>query len=404
MMASKLLFFTIAAIFVAYCFYKPLPENTEERWKMTVLSWMFGTVTRVAEFTDMIGMVDYMDMMNLLVSSNNAPATSDENVTVTKTTFNNVPVHLYVPKKSLHTQRRAMIYFHGGGWCIGSPAMKPCDLLMRWVAHRLNTVAVSVDYRLAPAHHFPAPFEDAYAVTKYFLQKGILHLYNVDPERICVSGDSAGGNLAAAVTQQLQEDSEVDVKPKVQALIYPALQNIDLDTPSYRDNSDMPVLNRKSMARFWSTYFTTDKSLFEAMESNTHITSESNTLIKFANWSNLLPEELKKDHVYHSPKDGRSEFLKKYPQITDPRAAPLLVDDEKLSKLPLTYIVTCMYDVLRDDGFMYATRLKHAGVQVMHDHYDNAFHGMLGFITWPTDQSLGMRMVNNYIKWLNENL
>lgn len=371
---------------------------------MTLLSWMFGTVTRVAEFTDMLGMVDYIDLMKLAVLSNNVPAQSDENVTVTKTTFNNVPVHLYVPKKSSHTQRRAMIYFHGGGWCMGSPAMKPYDVLMRWVAHRLNAVVVSVDYRLAPAHHFPAPFEDTYAVTKYLLQKGVLHLYNIDPERICVSGDSAGGNLAAAVTQQLQEDSEVDVKPKVQALIYPALQNIDLDTPSYRDNSDMPVLTRKSMARFWSTYFATDKSLIEAMGSNIHITSESNNLIKFANWSNLLPEELKKDHVYHSPKDGRSEFLKKYPQITDPRAAPLLVDDKKLSKLPLTYILTCMYDVLRDDGFMYAARLKQAGVQVMHDHYDNAFHGMLAFITWPTDQSLGMRMVNNYINWLNDNL
>ncbi|XP_078522888.1 arylacetamide deacetylase-like isoform X2 [Lissotriton helveticus] len=403
-MASKLLFCTIAAIFVAYCFYKPLPENTEERWKMTLLSWIFGPVALVAEFTDMLGIVDYMDIMKLVISFSNVPAISDENVTVTKTTFNNVTVHLYFPKKSSHTQRRAMIYFHGGGWCMGSPDMKAYDLLARWVAHKLNAVVVSVDYRLAPAHHFPAPFEDAYAVTKYFLQNRILHLYNVDPGRVCVSGDSAGGNLAAAVTQQLQEDSEVDVKPKVQALIYPALQNIDLDTPSYRDNSDMPVLTRKSMIRFWSTYFATDKSLIKAMGSNIHITSESNNLIKFANWSNLLPEELKKDHVYHSPKDGRSEFLKKYPQITDPRAAPLLVDDEKLRKLPLTYIITCMYDVLRDDGFMYATRLKQAGVQVIHDHYDNAFHGMMALITSTAEQSLGMRMLNNYIIWLNDNL
>ncbi|XP_078522892.1 arylacetamide deacetylase-like [Lissotriton helveticus] len=403
-MASKLLFCTIAAIFVAYCFYKPLPENTEERWKMTLLSWIFGPVALVAEFSDMLGLVDYMDIMKLVIPFRNVPAISDENVTVTKTTFNNVPVHLYYSKKSSNAQRRAMIYFHGGGWCMGSPAMEPYDLLARWVAHKLNAVVVSVDYRLAPAHHFPAPFEDAYAVTKYFLQKRILRLYNVDPGRVCVSGDSAGGNLAAAVTQQLQEDSEVDVKPKVQALIYPALQNIDLDTPSYRDNSDMPGLSRKGMARFWSTYFATDKSLIKAMGSNIHITSESNNLIKFANWSNLLPEELKKDHVYHSPKDGRSEFLKKYPQITDPRAAPLLVDDDNLSKLPLTYILTCMYDVLRDDGFMYAARLKQAGVQVMHDHYDNAFHGMMAFITSPTEQSLGMRMFNNYITWLNDNL
>ncbi|XP_069474493.1 arylacetamide deacetylase-like [Ambystoma mexicanum] len=403
-MASKLVYLAIASALVAYYFYLPLPENVEEGWKVMFIDSILRTMSHVAQLSDRLGISYYTDIGMLIMSSGNVPPISDENVTVTDTAFNNVPVRLFVPKKPSNALRRAVIYFHGGGWCTGSPAMKPYDLLSRWIADRLNAVVVSVDYRLAPAHPFPVPFEDSYATAKYFLQKEILEKYNVDPDRICVSGDSAGANLAAAVTQQLQDDNEVKVKPKIQALIYPALQTIDLDTPSYRDNSHMPYLNRKSMARFWSVYFANDSLLTEAMQSNTHVSSESNHLIKFANWSNLLPEELKRDHLYRSPQSGGSQFLKAYPGIADPRAAPLLVADEKLSKLPRTYILTCMYDVLRDDGFMYITRLKHAGVEVIHDHYDNAFHGMLLFITWPTDLSLGLRMVNNYINWLNENL
>ncbi|KAJ1088235.1 hypothetical protein NDU88_001394 [Pleurodeles waltl] len=356
----------------------------------------------LVELSEMTGIAHYVDIMAIFMPAGNAQPKSDENVTVTEETFNKVPVWLYVPKKSSKTRRRALIYIHGGGWCMGSP--DSYDYLTRLIADRLNAIVVSVDYRLAPAHRFPAAFEDSYAAAKFFLQKEVVDQYNVDPGRICVSGDSAGGNLAAAVTQQLQEDLDVKFKPKMQALIYPALQTVDLDTPSYRDNSDMPFLRRKATARYWSNYFVTDKSLREAMESNTHITLESINLLKFANWSNLLPDDLKKYHVYSSPKKGTSEFLKKYPGITDPRAAPLLVDDERLAKLPLTYVLTCMYDVVRDDGFMYAARLKQAGVQVVHEHYDNAFHGMLSLVTWPIDLSLGQRMMGYYINWLNKNL
>ncbi|KAJ1088236.1 hypothetical protein NDU88_001394 [Pleurodeles waltl] len=358
------------------------------------------TIMNLIEFSELTGITHYVDIMAILMSS--AQPKSDENVTVTEETFDRVPVWLYVPKKSSNTQRRGLIYIHGGGWCMGSPDLY--DFLTRSIANRLNAIVVSVDYRLAPAHPFPAAFEDAYAAAKFFLQKEVVDQYNVDPGRICVSGDSAGGNLAAAVTQQLQEDPEVKFKPKMQALIYPALQTVDLNTPSYYDNSNTAFLRRWSMVKFWSNYFVTDKSLRQAMESNTHITLEYINLLKFANWSSLLPDDLKKDHVYSNPPKGKSEFLKKYPGITDPRAAPLLVDDRRLTKLPLTYILTCMYDVLRDDGFMYAARLKEAGVQVVHEHYHNAFHGMLSLVTWPIGLSLTPIMMNNYIYWLNENL
>uniref|UniRef100_A0A674I773 Arylacetamide deacetylase n=1 Tax=Terrapene triunguis TaxID=2587831 RepID=A0A674I773_9SAUR len=261
----------------------------------------------------------------------------------------------------------------------------------------------SNQYRLAPMYHFPVQFEDVYTIVKFFLQNSVLAQYGVDPNRICISGDSAGGNLAAAVAQQVN-DLEVKVKLKIQALLYPALQTLDLDLPSYKDNENKPILPKSLMVRFWSEYFTTDVSLQEAMASNSHVPAESSHLFRFVNWSNLLPEKFKKDHVYASPIYGSSRLGKKYPGFLDPRAAPLLVDDTKLLGLPVTYVLTCQHDVLRDDGIMYVSRLREVGIEVIHDHIEDAIHGALMFITSPTDLALGHRVANKYIEWLNINL
>ncbi|XP_019490491.1 PREDICTED: arylacetamide deacetylase-like, partial [Hipposideros armiger] len=131
------------------------------------------------------------------------PPTSDENVTVSDTTFNSIPVRIYVPKRKPESLRRGLFYIHGGGWCLGSNAFKGYDLLSRWTADRLDAVIISTNYRLAPKYHFPAQFEDVYTALKWFLHPKVLESYGVDPGRVGISGDSAGGNLAAAVTQQV---------------------------------------------------------------------------------------------------------------------------------------------------------------------------------------------------------
>lgn len=203
---------------------------------------------------------------------------------------------------------------------------------------------------------------------------------------------------------QLLHDPEVKVKLKIQVLLYPALQTIDLDLPSYRDNKNMPILPKPLMVRFWSQYFTNDTSLKEAMETNQHVSAESSELFRFVNWSHWLPEKFQKGHIYTTPSLGSSKAGQKYPGLLDPRAAPLLVDEAKLRGLPLTYVVTCQHDVLRDDGIMYVSRLREAGVPVVHEHVEDAVHGALIFIMSPFDLPMGQRMANAYIEWLNENL
>lgn len=341
-----------------------------------------------------------MESMMFFSRFQSVPPTSDENVTVRDTTFNDIPVRIYVPQRKPKSLRRGLFYIHGGGWCWGSNAYESYDLLSRWTADRLDAVIVSTNYRLAPKYHFPVQFEDVYTALKWFLHPNVLENYGVDPRRVGISGDSAGGNLAAAVTQQLLEDPDVKIKLKVQSLIYPALQNFDMDLPSYRENSHFPILSKSLMVRFWSEYFTTDRSLEKAMLSNQHIPLESIHQFKLVNWSSLLPEKFKKGHIYKTPTHGSSELAKKYPGFLDVKASPLLADDNKLRNLPLTYIITCQYDVLRDDGLMYVTRLRNSGVQVVHSHVEGAFHGTVSFLF----MKIGYRLANQYISWLDENL
>uniref|UniRef100_A0A8C2WII4 Neutral cholesterol ester hydrolase 1 n=1 Tax=Cyclopterus lumpus TaxID=8103 RepID=A0A8C2WII4_CYCLU len=374
-----------------------------------------------ADLSELLGLKDYMGVMYFITLAEKVVPVSDEHIKVTEETFDGVEVVLYQPKQRGGDTElsRAVIYLHGGGWCLGSSrkliGMSPYDLLARTLVTELDAVVLSVEYRLAPAHHFPVPYEDVYRVVKHFLQKGVLAKYSVDPGRIAVSGDSAGGNLAAAVSQQvlnaiLMSQRKGNNFTSAQALIYPVLQALDLNTPSYQQNQDMPILPRTLMVRFWSEYFTSDKALFRAMMDNTHNNPESSSLLKFVNWSAFLPETYHRKYNYSAPAvmqgvggegvgmDGPAQ------SIADPRASPLLVPDSALRSLPKAYILTCEYDVLRDDGIMYVTRLRSAGVEVTHEHYDTGFHGGLMFTVWPTDFLIARRMTNNYIKWLEENL
>ncbi|KAJ7412415.1 hypothetical protein WISP_97148 [Willisornis vidua] len=113
--------------------------------------------------------------------------------------FNEVPVRVYQPKATSDGRRRGILFFHGGGWVFGS--LDTYEKVCRYLSRESDSVVVSVQYRLAPEHKYPAAYEDCLNATQHFLQH--LELYGVDPARVTVCGDSAGGNLAAAVSQTL---------------------------------------------------------------------------------------------------------------------------------------------------------------------------------------------------------
>lgn len=224
-----------------------------------------------------------------------------------------VPSRVYRPGPAVPLP--ALVFFHGGGWVIGS--LDTHDVTVRSVANRAGCVVVSVDYRLAPEHRFPAAVDDAYAVTDWVVQHA--DELGVDAERVAVGGDSAGGNLTAVVSQ-LARDRE---RPSLvfQLMIYP-VTDYEFESASMLENATGYFLERDAMRWFFGQY---------------------------------LDDEA----------DG-----------ADPRVSPLRADH--LVGLPPAMIVTAEFDPLRDQGEAYAKRLADAGVQVDLRRYDGVFHGFFG--------------------------
>jgi acetyl esterase len=228
-----------------------------------------------------------------------------------------IPVRIYRPFTEPDAGPLPVtLFFHGGGWVFGD--LDTQDTMARIVASRSGTVVVSVDYRLAPEHRFPAAVDDAYAALTWVADNA--PGFGGDGERIAVFGESAGGNLAAVLAQ----DSLRRGGPRItlQVLAYPAVDRFD-DSPSMYENMTGPVLSRSYLEWFWGAYLST-------------------------------------------PDQG-----------ADPRVSPARCDE--LAGLAPAVIVTAENDPLRDQGDRYAQKLADAGVRVHHLPVEGAIHGFLSF-------------------------
>ncbi|XP_036378219.1 neutral cholesterol ester hydrolase 1-like isoform X1 [Megalops cyprinoides] len=399
----------LLAVVFAYYVYTPLPSTISDPWKLMLLDAAFRGVMGLGNLVHGLGLIHHVRVLNFAVNQFELQGPwSSEAVRVRDTSFSGVQVRLFEPTQGESGQlKRAVVYLHGGGWALGSARMRSYDFLCRRMAEELNAVIVSVDYRLAPDAHFPQQYDDALLAARHFLNPEVLARFSVDPDRVAVSGDSAGGNLAAAVAQQVSVDSSASVRFKLQALIYPVLQALDFNTPSYQQNRDVPILYRPLMARFWLEYLDGDPSFVQPMLANNHSALDLTRAAagrEKLNWTRLLPPAFKRGYRPVAPARGTARIIEEVPALLDARAAPLLAEREVLGHSPRAYVLTCEHDVLRDDGAMYARRLQEAGVPVTHDHYADGFHGCMIFAFWPTYFSVGERTVAGYIRWLDQNL
>lgn len=392
----------------AYYVYLPLPSGVSEPWKLMLLDALLRSFMQASDVAHALGVCHRVHLLNQVVSwvevieARSCPA-----VHVTDSTLGGVPTRVFQPKEGRRL-KRGVLYFHGGGWALGSGRMRSYDLLCRKMAEDLDSVIMSVDYRLVPEAVFPDQYHDALAAARAFLSSQVLEHYSIDPERVCVSGDSAGGNLAAAVAQELSSDDSLTVKFKLQALIYPVLQALDFYTPSYQQNRAVPILYRPVMARFWLQYLGADSSLESHLLANNHSALDqpaisASTRSKL-DWTALLPAERRKHFRPVVRETGSPGVMGDVPELMDVRAAPLLAEQGVLGRTPKAYVMTCEFDVLRDDGLMYVRRLQDAGVPVTSDHYEDGFHGCMVFAYLPMWSSVGRRSMNNYIHWLDQNL
>ena len=222
-----------------------------------------------------------------------------------------IPVRIYNPAGS--GPFPVLVFFHGGGWVV-------CDIdthdpVCRSLARAAECIVVSVDYRLAPEHKFPAAANDCYAATQWVMNNATL--INGDPDRVAVGGDSAGGNLAAVVALMARDRGGPALV--FQLLVYPVTDYYTPGTPSYQQNADGYFLTRDDMVWFWNHYL-----------------------------------------------NGEAD-------VANPYACPLRA--ASLAGLPSALVITAEFDPLRDEGEMYAARLRESGVAAKLVRYDGMIHG-----------------------------
>jgi acetyl esterase len=224
-----------------------------------------------------------------------------------------IPLRYYRPVGSASTDLLpAQIYYHGGGWVLGD--LDSHDWICRAVANAAQCAVVSVDYRLAPEHIFPAAFEDALAAAEWIAANA--NRLNIDPKRMSVGGDSSGGNLAAAVALALRERGTI--KLRAQVLTYPAI-----DLTAHYDS------------RFASGIFLTNERM--------------------------------RDYIaIYAPDEARRK---------DWRCSPLLASS--LKGLPPALFILAGFDPLYAEGAAYAERLKRDGVPVTVKTYPGQMHGFV---------------------------
>jgi acetyl esterase len=222
----------------------------------------------------------------------------------------NIPVRIYTPEGA--GPFPMLVYFHGGGWVLGS--LESWDAPSRMLTNMIGCIVVSVDYRLAPEHKFPKPLEDCYAATQWVADNAAS--INGDPARIAIGGDSAGGNLAAAVALMARDHG----KPRIayQLLVYP-VTDAAMNTGSIDSCADGYLLTREMMAWFWKQY---------------------------------VRDSADRAHPYASP-----------------------LRAQNLRGLPPALVITAEFDPLRDEGEAYAARMREAGVPVTCTRYDGTIHG-----------------------------
>jgi acetyl esterase/lipase len=224
-----------------------------------------------------------------------------------------IPVRIYTPEGA--GPFPILVWFHGGGWVVGD--IETADPTARQLTVGANCLVISVDYRLAPETKFPGPADDCYAATVWAAQQAMR--LNGDPNRIAVGGDSAGGNLAAAVTLMARDRGGLSLA--FQLLVYPVTAR-DFDRASYRQNAAGYGLTLDAMRWYW-------------------------------------------DHYLQHPSDA-----------SNPYAAPLVA--QNLKGLPPALVITAECDPLCDEGEAYAKHLQAAGVPTIYSRYDGMIHGFFG--------------------------
>ncbi|KAJ7306496.1 hypothetical protein JRQ81_009851 [Phrynocephalus forsythii] len=290
--------------------------------------------------------------------------------------FDGVPVRIYQPKAPSTDLRKGFVFIHGGAGVLGS--IKCYQDVCSKLAKDSDSVVVAVGYHLAPEHPYPTQQKDCYTATVHFIQNA--KDYGVDPSQIVIGGDSAGGTFATVVAQKLVGRPDLP-RLRAQVLIYPGVQGMDINLPSYQQNATFPLLYRRNVVYYALRYLGKDISLLDDFLKGSHVPDTLRP--KYGKWVNpdIIPDRFKLRGYTRVPLASfKPDVYKKLPETLDISFSPLFAEDSVIRQLPETLIVSCEYDVLRDDSLLYKKRLEDNGVKVSWFHAENGFHGVINFI------------------------
>jgi len=248
-----------------------------------------------------------------------------------------IPFRTYRPIGAQDGPLPLVLYIHGGGWVLGNVGTH--DTLCRHFANAGGVMVASVGYRLSPEHSFPGPLEDCQDVLQHLVVEATR--FGIDADRVGVAGDSAGGNLSAALTIKNRDEQGPPIK--AQLLVYPVI-DAQCGTPSYGAYATDHGLTKDEMLYFWQCYL----------------------------------GEIDGEHPLASPNQTA-----------------------ELGGLPPARVITAEYDILRDEGEAYAEQLKAAGVSVELERYDGVIHGFFHFAGM---MDRGREAIEKEARWIGQQL
>ncbi|CAF2135386.1 unnamed protein product [Rotaria magnacalcarata] len=359
---------------LAHLYHVPNSENISQMNRVRLLSASMKIIKFIGFVSETVGWSSkWLIQRNcaiLLLKSK--PTEVNTNLKIDNMIIEGVPVRFYYPINSIDSRFKllpAVIYYHGGALYRGSIGesfrifrysndivnLETHHPITRELAVQTDFIVISVEYLLAPEHPFPVGLDDCTKVTKHILDIDNANKFNIDPTRVAIAGDSVGGNFAAVIATRLTNKNMAKNIPRLQILIYHEVQFFDFMLPS---------------------------SIGDDILVNNHMTIEQKKQYRpYVDWS-LIPSKYRQ--IYKEPIndniDGDANLMKNTQQILEPDLSPLLVENEKLSKLPATYVLTVDHDQFRDEGFIYVVHVKSNGVHVTHRHFEKTFHGSLTFL------------------------
>ncbi|XP_036598611.1 arylacetamide deacetylase-like 4 [Trichosurus vulpecula] len=358
-------------VILVHFFRTDVPAAIGHTGRFRVLHCLYLLVVTWGNILEKLGICSMPKFIRFL--HDRIPIRKDPDVVVTKLHFGTIPVRLYQPKAPSRRPRCGIIFFHGGGCTFGS--LRIYNSLCCHLSRESDSVVMTPGYRMVPDHRYPSPFYDCMAASIHFLRT--LETYGVDPSRVIICGDSAGGSCATSVCQSLMTQPDLP-KIRAQILIYPYLQGFNFQLPSHQQNRNVPFLSWNTFTSCMFQYFDIHPSWETTIWNGAHVPPEMREKSEERISDRNIPKRFKeRGYQPMSPGPFNEIAYLETKQLLWTMNSPLMAENDIIAQLPETLLVTCEFDILRDDALLYKKRLEDQGVPVSWHHIEDGFHGVI---------------------------